>query len=220
MLAIGFLWAALAPVLVLLAIALLAHVLKRFFGVRRYWVAALLGFLLPVAAMYALDRRHFKQVCEQGEPVGLFKKASADGFVLTSQTANSFGTRYLHDDGFKFFETLDYMQGYRGWARYALDAERKIVTSRIPGPTARYEVREEHKSLPGTISIQTVTVLDRETGEVLARARDGSYMGGRMSLFLGAWGSARCASFDSVGGVSAFRLFHSLPRFVFRDGAP
>lgn len=215
MMLVGFIWAAFAPLL-LVALALMLAVILRRFGLRNAFKVAMGLVVVPVAILYGFDRRDFMAACDERQNVGIMTRADADGFVLTSGTANSFGTRYLYNEGFSYFETLDYMQGYKGWVRYEKNAAGQIVTRKIEGPTARYEVRERHQSVDGSTSFSHVEVMDRQTGTMLAKASDGSFLGGRMRWFLGAWGSANCTSRGTGEGGRQFSLFYHLARETLR----
>lgn len=198
----GVLWAAFAPLILVLAIVALALILRRF-GVSRAWALAAALVLLPVAALYWSDRREFSALCDEiGLPV-IHAKAKADGILLVSGTASSFGMRYLHDEGFAWVELRDI---YRldGWARAARDDKGQIATTPIDAPTARYEVRETHETRGGAGILSTI-VLDRQTGVEMARGANANFDGGRAKWALGVWGVASCPSaFSNVDGFSAW----------------
>ena len=107
MMLLGLLWAAAAPLLLLLPAALLAHGLQRarpaWSHRRRRAVAGALT-LAAVATLWVPERLHFAQLCTDLGPPRVLQRAQADGIFLDDPTANSFGTRYLYDEGFTWME--------------------------------------------------------------------------------------------------------------------
>jgi hypothetical protein len=207
----GVLWAAFAPLLLVVAIAVLALMLRRF-GVARAWVLAAALVLLPVAALYGSDRREFSVLCDEiGLPV-IHAKAKADGVLLVSGTSNSFGMRYLHDEGFAWIELRDI---YRrdGWARAARDDKGDIALTPIDAPTARYEVRETHETR-GPAGILRTQVIDRQTGVEMASGANANFDGGRTKWLLGAWGVAHCPS--AATQPDSFNAWYHLARNTLR----
>ncbi|MCU0624463.1 MAG: hypothetical protein MUF53_11475, partial [Gemmatimonadaceae bacterium] len=154
MMLVGFVWAALAPLSLVLLVVLLQRALRaRVRGAA--WPMALALVLGPVGTRWWLDRREFVAVCRTaGAPV-IHRRVAAEGIYLNSGTANSFGMRYLHDEGFAWVEAENIAR--RGaWVRYARRASAagqtaEITTTEIPVLTARYEVRESFRQpLPHT----------------------------------------------------------------------
>ena len=196
MMLVGLVWAAFAPVSLVALVALLAWLLRR--GKVR-WALPLAGALViaPVATLWLLDRAEFMTVCAgEGKPT-IYRKASADGIFLNSGTANSFGMRYLHEEGFAWVEAPSiYKHGE--WVRYARDtastAANAIVTTEIPAITARYEVRELFSQPFSHTGLSQTHVVDRSTGEVLAKAGSATFGGGRATWVIGAWGTTSCPS--------------------------
>lgn len=106
MMLVGVIWAVFAPLLLLPIIFGIAYMLRR-----RGWAKALalaaVVVLVPVLAIYMIDRAAFSDFCtDMGEPV-ITSRADADGVFLNSQTANSFGIRYLTSEGFDWIERRD-----------------------------------------------------------------------------------------------------------------
>jgi hypothetical protein len=127
----------------------------------------------------------------------VYRKASADGIFLNSGTANSFGTRYLLEEGFSWMEAPSiYTRG--AWTRYERDSSasnpNNIKTTEITALTARYEVREIFSQPFPHTGLSTTQVIDRSTAGVLAKAGRANFDGGRAKWFLGAWGTTDCPS--------------------------
>ncbi len=212
MLLVGFIWAAFAPLLLVIPILALGYLLRRRDWARPMLVAAGLVATL-VAALYAMDRAAFSAVCrEVGRPM-VIERAIADGVYLNSGTANSFGTRYIHDEGFMWIERNDiYARG--SFVRVAKDGSGRLSETKIPELTARYEVAESHEVRPDGTGVSWVQVLDRQAGKVLARAGDANFQGGRMKWVLGAYGSASCMS--AMRDPEGFRAYYHLARDTLR----
>lgn len=211
MMLIGVLWAAFAPVLLVVALAIVAILLRRR-GLRRAWALAAAATLIPVAAIYAYDRAGFARVCAEVGPPVIRAKAKADGFLLTSGTANSFGMRYVQSDGFDWIEMKDI---YRraAYVRLSRAADGKIVETPIDTPRALYEVRETFEQRPNA-GVSTTQIIDRATGAELARASNVIFDGGATKWVLGAWGVASCPSAFSDPGE--FRAYYDLAKNTLR----
>ena len=217
MIFLGFLWAIFAPLSLVAGAALLAFVIRSIapdlFG---FWSAFALAATLVLAPVYWVWRQDmtvFKAVCSDEGAPRIFEKAVTDGMLLTSGTSNSFGMRYLHDEGFQWMESDDiYNRG--GFVRYARDDKGAISTTKIDAPTARYEVREIFEQRPPELNISRTLVIDRQTGKEMARAASVTFNGGRMKWLLGAWGTTDCpsAASDSAG----FRAWYHLAKNTLR----
>lgn len=223
MMLIGLIWAALAPLILVALIVALAWLLRR--AQRRGAVAwAMAIVLLPVASVWLWDRTEFIGVCNgEGKPV-IFRKATADGVFLNSGTSNSFGMRYLHDEGFSWIEAPSiYRRG--AWVRYergtAPDANKdgsrttaNIVTTEIPAITARFEVREDSSQPYSHTSLSQTKVIDRNSGELIAKAGNAHFNGGRMQWVLGAWGARTCPS--AMSSPEDFNDYYHLAKKTLR----
>ena len=98
MMLVGLIWAVFAPLLLVPVIFGVAFAMRRLGWPRALALAAII-VLVPVATIHMRDRAHFSDLCREiGRPV-IASRASADGILLTSPTANSFGTRYVRDEG-------------------------------------------------------------------------------------------------------------------------
>jgi len=209
---IGIIWAAFAPLLLVAAIAALGFALRRR-GVARALLIAAALVVAPVATVYWLERAEFRQICEDAGRAVIHAKARAEGILLTSGTANSFGMRYLHEEGFAWVEMRDvYRRG--GWARVTRETDGKITTAPIDTPTARYEVRETFEQPRPSVGLTVTQVIDRESGAELARAANGHFDGGRVKWVLGAYGVSSCPS--AFSDSDGFRRFYHLARETLR----
>jgi hypothetical protein len=213
---IGFLWAALAPLsLVVLVIALMWWL--RRMRVRGALAWATIAVLLPVAATWWWDHGEFLGVCTgEGKPV-IFRKAMADGVFLNSGTSNSFGMRYLQDEGFTWIEAPS-IYNLGGWVRYERDkaggSSANITSSEIPAITARYEVREDHSTPLSHTSLSQTRVIDRTSGEVMSQAGSANFSGGRVKWLLGAYGARSCPS--AMSSPEDFSAYYHLAKQTLR----
>ncbi len=212
MMLLGLIWAALAPLSLVVLIAVLSRALTPRLA-RWAMPVACATVLVPVGALWWTDRSDFQAVCrDAGAPV-IYQTARADGVFLNSPTANSFGMRYLHDEGFSWIEAPSiYRRGE--WVRYSRDTAGTVHTAEISALSARYEVREVHSQpLPHTGLSQT-EVVDRTTGRLMAKAGRASFDGGSAKWVLGAWGSSDCPSARSA--PDAFNAYYHLAKRTLR----
>lgn len=212
MMLVGMIWAAFAPLLLVPVILGIAALLRRRGWGRALPLAAAL-VLAPVALVYAWDRAQFAALCREiGQPV-VSGRAVTDGIYLNSGTANSFGSRYLHDEGFSWLERRDIYER-SGFVRVTRNADGTHGETKIPAITARYEVQETFEKRPDGNGISWIRVIDRETGGELARAGDAHFDGGRMAWVLGAYGVASCQS--AYSKPDSFRAYYHLARNTLR----
>jgi len=213
----GIIWAALAPLTSVHAIGLLAWALRRS-RVRWSMPIAVVVILAPVGGIWLWQRAEFVTVCDgEGKPT-IFRRASADGVFLNSQTANSFGMRYLQDDGFSWVEAPSiYKRG--AWVRYQRsEGDPKtatILTKDVEVLTARYEVREDFSEPFSHTSLSQTKVIDRESNEVIAKAGSATFSGGAMKWALGAWGMLSCPS--AFASPETFNAYYHLARDTLRS---
>jgi hypothetical protein len=227
MMLIGIIWMALAPLMLAALVFALAWWLRRK-RVRGAVVWALSIVLLPVAAVWWWDRAEFFSVCTgEGKPV-IFRKAMAEGVFLNSGTSNSFGMRYLHEEGFSWIEAPSiYRRG--SWVRYARNSANSngdgvkpsdgsttvnITTTEIEAITARYEVREDLSQPFDHTSLSQTRVIDRVNGEVMAQAGNATFSGGRMKWVLGAWAARSCPS--AMSSPEDFKDYYHLAKKTLR----
>ena len=209
---IGLIWAVAAPLLLLVPNIALSALLRRR-GWQRPKLLACAIVLVPVAAVYAYDRAEFSALCREiGRPV-ITTRAVADGIYLNSGTANSFGTRYLSQEGFSWLERRDiYVRG--GLVRVTRDDAGLYPETKIPALTARYEVLETHETRAPNIGISRTKVIDRQTGTEMSRAGDANFLGGRMSMVLGVYGSS--SGLSAMSDPAGFRGYYHLARDTLR----
>ena len=217
MMLLGMVWAVFAPLLLVPPMLLAHRGLRAWCGTRvrasGLRAAAVAVVLVPVAAVWAWQRSQFEAVCRHEGAAVVTAKARADGFLLESTTANSFGPRYLYDDGFQWFEARD-VSRRDGWVRYERDAAGAIASRPIDTPTARYEVRETHGKPHSHTSLMVTRVSDRQTGAELSRAASAYFDGGSMMWALGAWGGTACP--NAMWDAEGFRRYYHLVRDTLR----
>ncbi len=212
MMLVGILWAALAPLSLVLVAALLAWLLKKA-RIRFPIPLSVLAVALPVSACWYLDGAEFDRICKAEGVAVVYRRATAEGIFLRSQTSNSFGMRYLQDEGFSWVEAAGAGEPDT-WIRYERAANGAISAARIPAITARYEVREEFTKPNRHTGLSTTLVTDRRTGELLAKAASATFDGGRMNPVLGAWGTRSCPS--AMSSPEAFNAFYHLANHTLR----
>jgi len=209
----GLAWAAFAPLALFVAVGLIALALRGVAG--RWWslVIAALIVLAPVASIWSADRAEFRRTCTDMGPPVIRRTASAEGVYLASGSVNSFGMRYLHQEGFRWIEAADYR--YPGaFVRYARGADGSITTDSIGAITAQYMVEEIFSQPHPHTGLSMTRVVDRVTGEELARAGSGSFSGGRAKWVLGAWGSSSCP--NAANNIEGFDTYYHLAQRTLR----
>lgn len=218
MMLVGLAWAAFAPIVLVVAIALLSRALRPL-TTGGAWPLAIGAVLLPVAGAWWMDHAAFRTLCETSAGTAVHRTARADGIYLNSGTANSFGMRYLHDEGFAWVEAANI---YRrdSYVRYAI-ADRtagtdsaRITTTEIPALTAQYEVRETFTQATPYVGVSETQVIERRSTEVLARTWSANFNGGRARWVLGAWGARDCPSART--DPSAFARGYHLAKLTLR----
>lgn len=213
---IGLIWAVLAPLSIAAAAGLLAWGIRRVAPARFGWPGAVglaaLVVCVPTAVVWRQDMAAFEALCRAEGAAIVHEKARADGILLTSDTSNSFGMRYLHQEGFAWMESNNiYKRG--GFVRYTRDEKGAIAIAEIDVPTARYEVRETFEQ-NAIASFSRTAIIDRDTGREMARAASGAFRGGRLAAVLGGWGAAACPSAPTA--PDAFNAWYHLARDTLR----
>jgi hypothetical protein len=171
-------------------------------GPLRAAIAALL-VLLPVAFLGYQDRSDFRAVCQELGVPRVTRTAHEDGFFLDDATANSFGMRYLQEEGFSWLEARSIHQRDE-FVRYEMAADGKITETRQKTRTARYAVVSEFNQPKPHTSVTFTRVIDSaapEGAQELARSALIHFSGGRMSAVLGAYATASCPSARSDPGA-------------------
>ena len=117
------------------------------------------------------------------------------------------------DDGtFKFLEGPD--QRTEGFRRYTLDGHGGLEDVEISELSSEYGYRETFETAPGGITVMERVVYELDSEARLATAASLTYMGGPLSIFLGAYGMASCPDIRSTEGSEHFRRFYELAAIV------
>lgn len=208
MLMLGVIWATFAPLLLVVPIWALRSALRRA-GAPAAGLLAAAATLGVVGGLYFWERAGFERTCSEiGKPT-IRERAVAEGVLLTSPTAASFGARYLYDEGFAWIERADPTTP-GGFVRVTRDAAGAAIETKLAAPTARYEVQESHDGAGTT----RVRVIDRQTGAEMAQAGDALFDGGKAKWALGAYGVASCLS--AFHDPEEFKAFYHLARRTLR----
>ena len=200
---VGIVWAMFAPLLLVPVVALLSWLLIKA-HVKFAVPLSVLVVVVTVSIFWFHDWSEFDRICKaEGGPV-VYRRDRAEGIFLNSGTSNSFGMRYLQEDGFSWVEARSVTEP-DAWVRYERSANGTITTNRIASITARYEVREDFIKPNRHTGLSRTQVIDRSTGERLAKAASANFDGGRMSGVLGVWGTRSCPSpMSSPEGFDGF----------------
>ena len=217
MMLIGFIWALFAPLLLVLAVWILVLAAKkasvpppwRFWGPVILVLGPTLGFWVP-------ERLAFKKHCDAASKPTILETAVADGFFLDDPTANSFGMRYLQEEGFSWMEAKSIYDRSR-FTRYEI-VDGKIGSREIEQTNAEYTVRSKLKIERLWRTTET-EILESKTGERMAWANDSHFEGGTASWVLGVHGTASCPDPSSTEGSEAFSDFYHLARNTLRPGS-
>ena len=210
---IGLLWAVAAPLLLLIPAALLAVQLRRrrpAWPRRRRWGLAVAVTLAGVALLWLPQRLQFAALCDDLGPPRIEARAAVAGFFLDDGTANSFGMRYLHDEGFDWIEARSI---YRrdAYTRYR-KVDGRIEQQEIEQPSAAHVFTSTHEQRPGGVSVQRQEIRERQSGRLMAQAASARFDGGTAKWVLGAWGSASCPNPVTTAGSAAFQATYHLAR--------
>jgi len=217
MMLLGIVWAVAAPLLLVGAVALLTVLLSFSGWSRGIRIVVATGMVIvPVAAVWWLDYREFVAICEgAGKPL-ITARSSADGIFLDSPTANSFGMNYLHQQGFSWMEMRSIYD--RGKIeKVTRDADGQIRTEPVAAISARYEVRETFEQPNPHTGLSMKYVIDRQTGQVMARAGSASFSGGRARWVLGVYGSRSYP--DAATQSGDFQNYYYLAQRTLRQPA-
>lgn len=213
MMLLGFVWALAAPLLLLIPAALLARLLRRHrpgWTPRRRRAVAVGVTLAAVALAWLPGRLRFATLCDELGPPRIEARAAVAGFFLDDSTANSFGMRYLHEEGFDWIEARSIVRR-GGTTRYRKVGDR-IEQDEIDQPTAAHVLVSTHESHAGGVSISRQVIREREGGRLLAQAASARFDGGPAKWVLGAWGSASCPDPVTAEGSRRFQANYHLAR--------
>jgi hypothetical protein len=223
----GLLLAVLGPLLLLLPIAFLYLLFRRAgigarfgLGASQARLAHLCGstalVLGAVLASYLPGRLEFERLCADLAEPRIFGKVRVEGFFLDDLTANSFGQRYLGEEGFAWFETHDiYKRGQFMRFRKAGD---KVRTEPVTELQSRHVVKSATEIRDRTIHVSRTAISERESGRLLAEAHSVIYHGGPLGIVLGVYGMSNCPNPITPEGSRQFNLYYHLVREVLGSG--
>ena len=211
---IGFVWAVFAPLLLAIGVWILVLVAKRFSVPKpwRYWgpVIIVVGLTL---ALWLPERLAFKRHCDTSSKPTILETAVAEGIFLDDSTANSFGMRYLQEEGFSWMEARSiYNRG--GFTRYE-QRDGTIEQREIDQISAEYMVRANFK-VERLWNTTETEIVNRKTGEKMAWANNSTFVGGTARWVLGVYGTASCPDPRSTEGSREFDEFYHLARNTLR----
>lgn len=215
MMFLGIVWAVFAPLLLLIpmfVIYLAAGWIPGFDTKLRKISFAATITLSATLFIWLHDLKKFETHCQAVGQAQIFENRKVDGFFLDDGTANSFGMRYLQEEGFLWMEARS-IYNRNGFTRYEVSPT-GITEKEIDKLTAAIEVKSIF-SEDAISSTTQMTITDRQSGKVLALAGD-AYFNGGASLFLGAWGTQSCTSPNTTSGAEAFRQFYHLAKLTLR----
>ena len=214
---LGIVWAIGAPLLILLVGVALNFASSRLIPSVDAPVRRAASFGLPflvVITIWWLDRAEFKAQCASLGRSVVHQTRSVDGIFLDDSTANSFGMRYLQEEGFQWMEARSIYAKNR-FTRYERHGS-EIRSREIDAISASVAVTATHERLSPWTSAQRLTITDRSSGQVLATAAQAHFNGGRAYWVLGAWGSSSCPDPASSEGSAEFNRFYHLARLTLR----
>lgn len=228
--AAGLLLAVFGPVLLLLPVAVFYWLFRRFALAQRLGVTqrgsiqaahvllSLLTVALVVTATWVPGRLEFSRLCDELAEPRIHARVKVDGFYLDDSTANSFGQRYLTEEGFAWMEAKDI---YRrsAYVRYRREGG-KVVSDSLPELTASHAVRSVLEVRSSSIHVARTEITERVTGKLLAEAHSVTYHGGLLGFILGIYGSGNCPNPASAQGSRQFRAYYHLAREVLGGGMP
>jgi hypothetical protein len=211
---VGIIWAVFAPVLLLIPGCALYLAAGRIRGVRtrkqRILVASAIT-LSVVGALWVRDSLRFDAHCGKITVAQVIEKRKVDGFFLDDSTANSFGMRYLQNEGFQWIEARS-IYNRSGFTRYESSGS-GISQKEVDRLTAGIAVKSEF--FEDSISSTTIlTVKDMQTGKLLASAGNSNFNGGAARIVLGAWGTRSCPSRWTSDGTDGFNRFYHLAKLT------
>lgn len=223
----GLLLAVLGPLLLLLPVALLYLLFRRIgLGARlglgpdnaRLLHLAAAAVLVSgiVLATYLPGRFEFERLCDALAEPRIQERTRAEGFFLDDLTANSFGRRYISEEGFAWFETHDiYRRGQ--FVRFRKDGV-QVVIEPASELQARHVVKSGTDVRDNTIHVSRTAISERRSGRLLAEAHSVTYHGGPLGMVLGVYGMSHCPNPVTPEGSRQFNLYYHLVREVLGPG--
>lgn len=177
---------------------------------------ALLTVAVVVVGTWLPGRLKFARLCDELAEPRIYERSAVDGFYLDDSTANSFGQRYLTEEGFVWMEAKDPYRNTR-LVRYRRNGE-TVISAPLPEVTASHIVRSDVDARENGIHIARTEIIDRDTGKLLAEAHSVVYHGGPLGPVLGVYGLANCPDPASAEGSRQFDLYYHLVREVLGKG--
>ena len=211
---IGLIWAVFAPLLLAVGVWGLVLVARKA-SVPKPWrtwgpVIVVAGLTL---AFWVPERLAFKNHCDASSKATILETADADGFFLDDPTANSFGMRYLQEEGFSWLEARSIYDRSR-FTRYEM-VDGKIEQREIDQTSAEYTVRSKLK-IERLWSTTETEIFRTKTGAKMAWANDSHFEGGTAKWVLGVYGTATCPDPRSTEGSEHFLDFYHLAKNTLR----
>jgi hypothetical protein len=211
---IGIIWAMFAPLLLVVGVWVLVRAARKA-GVPKPWrfwgpVIVVVGTTL---AFWVPERLAFKRHCDASSKPTILRTAVADGFFLEDPTANSFGQRYLLEDGFSWMEARSIYDRSR-FTRYEM-IDGKLEQREIAQTDTEYTVRSSFKAERLWNTTETA-ILETKTGERMAWANNSHLEGGTARWVLGVYGTASCPDPRSTEGSEEFLAFYNLAKNTLR----
>ncbi len=226
MMLLGFLWAAFAPLLIVGSAVMIAFILSkvnapnqasrtaRSIAVTRLLIGGGISTVATLAA-WVPERVEFSRFCSELAEPKIHERRSVDGFFLDDSTANSFGMRYIQEEGFAWIEARSIYKR-DGFVRYSKLADGRIKEEPIDAPSATVTVKAEHTEPKSSTTVSGLTISDRATGRVIAHGASANFNGGKAMLVLGAYGIASCPSPITASGQRQFQALYHLARDTLR----
>ncbi len=212
---LGIIWAATAPLLLLIPIILLAVLLSFTGWPRAARIALASGLVLTaVGIFWWQDYKEFASICEGIGKPRIFMRATADGIFLESPTANSFGMSYLHEQGFAWMEMRSVYDRNK-IERVTREPDGRFRTEHVSAISARYEVLEIFEQPYSHTGVSMKRIIDRETGMVMAQAGSANFRGGRMQWVLGVYGTRSCP--NAMTNSDDFQAYYYLAERTLRQ---
>jgi hypothetical protein len=177
--------------------------------------ASALLVLGSVGASYVWGKVNFDRLCALHGTPDIDRVVQVDGYFQTPLFP--YQARQSLDDGtFRFIEG----PSERGetFTRYTLDGQGGLDEVEIPEPSSEYGVRETFETARGGTTVMERVIYEIGSEVQLARAASLTYMGGPLSIFLGAYGMASCPDIRSPEGSEHFRQFYDLAAIVLGSG--
>lgn len=171
-----------------------------------------------VLASYLPGRIAFERLCRELAEPRIYDRTRVEGFFLDDTTADSFGLRYVGEEGFAWFETHDIRK--RGhFVRYRRSNGEVTIEPAIE-PKADHAVKSTTEVRADTLHVSRTAVIERASGRLLAEAYSVAYHGGPLGWVLGVYGLSHCPDPATAEGGRQFDRYYHLARDVLGRGRP